>query len=317
MWLSQHILQLIQHTCQRELTFYTSLTFYSGQFLLIRKSEWFKLVNTTHGINVVKFLQYLCSGNIDVPLGSVVYTGMQNEKGGFVSDCAISRLKENLNSTIFCRFFAAVLSVQQLRFHLWLKKWLKKLGHKVYIGSVTRHYAVLDVVGLSSRALMENSQENQCPDVAQNVYMHLMERGKEYGVTHAESVVEKLLIFLCFYLAAICNLLFFNSRIKVLCFETVAIEKFFVCWGQDISTNVTLLECGRTYRVDFNKDFIGKDALLGQKLNGIHKRFVQLFVDNYDLDHDPWPQGGDLIYRYGEPVGRTTQLVMDILLIVR
>lgn len=33
-----------------------------------------------------------------------------------------------------CRFFAIVPPVQQLRFHLWLKKWLKKLGHKVYIG---------------------------------------------------------------------------------------------------------------------------------------------------------------------------------------
>ncbi|VDO07040.1 unnamed protein product [Brugia timori] len=46
--------------------------------------------------------------------------------------------------------------------------------------------------------------------------------------------------------------------------------------------------------------------MLEQKRNGIRKRFVQLLVGNHDLDHDPWPQGGELIYRYGEPVGRTT-----------
>uniref|UniRef100_A0A183DGW4 GCV_T_C domain-containing protein n=1 Tax=Gongylonema pulchrum TaxID=637853 RepID=A0A183DGW4_9BILA len=84
------------------------------------------------------------------------------------------------------------------------------------------------------------------------------------------------------------------------------IEKFFVYWGQDIFPNVTPLECGRMYRVDFSKDFIGREALLEQKKAGIHKRFVQLLVQNHDLDSDPWPQGGELIYRYGAPVGRTT-----------
>uniref|UniRef100_A0A0R3QFE3 GCV_T domain-containing protein n=1 Tax=Brugia timori TaxID=42155 RepID=A0A0R3QFE3_9BILA len=100
------------------------------------------------GPNVVEFLQYLCSGNVNVPVGSIVYTGMQNEQGGFVSDCAICRLEED-------QFFAIVPPVQQLRFCLWLKKWVKKLGHKIYVGDVTGHYTVLDVVGPSSRALME------------------------------------------------------------------------------------------------------------------------------------------------------------------
>ncbi|KAK6105343.1 Aminomethyltransferase folate-binding domain family protein [Brugia pahangi] len=309
----------------------TSLSFYSGQFSLIGRPEWFELVAREYdacrervgvidlssfakfnieGPNVVEFLQYLCSGNVNVPVGSIVYTGMQNEQGGFVSDCAICRLEED-------QFFAIVPPVQQLRFCLWLKKWVKKLGYKIYVGDVTGHYTVLDVVGPSSRALMEKltgESMSRCDfpsfsireiaigmatgiralslthtgelewemyipnEVVQNVYERLMERGKEYGVMHAGYYALRQL----------------------------RIEKFFVCWGQDISTDVTPLECGRTYRVDFHKNFIGKDALLEQKRNGIRKRFVQLLVGNHDLDHDPWPQGGELIYRYGEPVGRTT-----------
>uniref|UniRef100_A0A0R3RQV8 DAO domain-containing protein n=1 Tax=Elaeophora elaphi TaxID=1147741 RepID=A0A0R3RQV8_9BILA len=309
----------------------TSLSFYSGQFSLVGRPEWFGLVAREYnacrervglidlssfvkfnieGPNSVEFLQYLCSGNIDVPVGSVVYTGMQNEQGGFVSDCAISRLEED-------KFFAIVPPIQQLRFHIWLKKWMKKLGHKILIEDVTGHYTVLDVVGPSSRALMEKltgESMSRCDfpsfsireisigmatgiralslthsgelewemyipnEVVQNVYERLMERGKEYGIMRAGYYALRQL----------------------------RIEKFFVCWGEDISTHVTPLECGRTYRVDFNKDFIGKDALLEQKRSGIRKRFVQLLVGNHDLDHDPWPQGGELIYRFGEPVGRTT-----------
>lgn len=44
-----------------------------------------------------------------------------------------------------------------------------------------------------------------------------------------------------------------------------------------------------------------------QQLNrGVHKRYVQLLIDDHNLDVDPWPQGGELIYRYGIPSGRTT-----------
>ncbi|VDM96933.1 unnamed protein product [Thelazia callipaeda] len=308
-----------------------SLSFYSGQFSLIGRPEWFGNVAREYdacrervavidlssfskfnieGPDTLKFLQHLCSSNVDVPVGSVVYTGMQNEQGGFVSDCAVCRLDED-------QFFAVAPTVQQLQFQLWLKKWLRKLKLKVYIRDVTGHYTVLDVVGPSSRALMEKLTGEQMStynfpsfsireiaigmatgirvlssthtgeldwimyvpnEVVQNVYERLMERGKEYGVMHAGYYAVRQL----------------------------RIEKFFVFWGQDISANVTPLECGRAYRVDFNKDFIGKNALLKQKKSGIHKRYVQLLVDNHDLDHDPWPQGGELIYRYGIPVGRTT-----------
>lgn len=77
----------------------TSMSFYSGQFSLIGRPEWFNLVAQEYeacrervglidissfakfeieGPDAVQFLQYLCSGNINVPAGTIVYTGMQN-----------------------------------------------------------------------------------------------------------------------------------------------------------------------------------------------------------------------------------------------
>lgn len=43
------------------------------------------------GRDVVKLLQLLCSANIDRPIGTTIYTGMQNENGGYVTDCTLSR----------------------------------------------------------------------------------------------------------------------------------------------------------------------------------------------------------------------------------
>ncbi|VDK39624.1 unnamed protein product [Gongylonema pulchrum] len=96
----------------------TSQSFYSGQFSLVGKPEWFDLVAREYdacresvavidlssfakynieGPDAVEFLQYVCSGNVDVPVGTVIYTGMQNEHGGFVSDCSMCRLDEDKN----------------------------------------------------------------------------------------------------------------------------------------------------------------------------------------------------------------------------
>jgi glycine cleavage system aminomethyltransferase T len=54
------------------------------------------------------------------------------------------------------------------------------------------------------------------------------------------------------------------------------------------------------------KEFIGKEALQAQLDRGISKRFVQLLVDRHQLNIDPWPQGGEPIFRDGKLTGWTT-----------
>ena len=56
----------------------------------------------------------------------------------------------------------------------------------------------------------------------------------------------------------------------------------------------------------FQKEFIGKDALLAQNDKPLTKRFVQFLVDNVTLDTDPWPQGDEPIYKDGKVCGWTT-----------
>lgn len=53
-------------------------------------------------------------------------------------------------------------------------------------------------------------------------------------------------------------------------------------------------------------DFIGKEALLKQRDEGVHRLYVQLLLNDHDLDIDPWCWGGEPILRNGEYCGQTT-----------
>ena len=40
-------------------------------------------------------MQTLCTNNVAVPQGQIVYTGMLNHQGGYVTDCTVTRLALN------------------------------------------------------------------------------------------------------------------------------------------------------------------------------------------------------------------------------
>ena len=44
-------------------------------------SSFTKLDLTSSGSEVVDFLQYVCSNDVDVPIGAILHTGMHNENG--------------------------------------------------------------------------------------------------------------------------------------------------------------------------------------------------------------------------------------------
>lgn len=53
------------------------------------------VVLQSKGNEVVDALQFLCSNDVNVPIGSIIHTGMQNKYGGYENDCSLARLSEN------------------------------------------------------------------------------------------------------------------------------------------------------------------------------------------------------------------------------
>lgn len=40
---------------------------------------------------MVDYLQHMCSNDVNVQIGGIVHTGMQNERGGYENDCILVR----------------------------------------------------------------------------------------------------------------------------------------------------------------------------------------------------------------------------------
>lgn len=120
--------------------------------------------------------------------------------------------------------------------------------------------------------------------------------------------------------------------------KALRVEKFYAFWGQDLDTTTTPLECGRSWRVKFDVsyflfltsillispeirlihfcifwlhsqkgiDFIGKNALVRQREEGVKRMYVQLILNDHDAEVDPWCWGNEPIYRDDKYVGAVT-----------
>ena len=53
-------------------------------------------------------------------------------------------------------------------------------------------------------------------------------------------------------------------------------------------------------------DFIGREALLAQRQEGVSRRFLMLVLEDHDTELDLWPWWGEPVYRDGQLVGTTT-----------
>lgn len=62
---------------------------------VIDMSSYTKFKIQSAGQEVVNFLQLLCSNNVEVPVGTIIQTGMQNKRGGYENDCVLLRQAEN------------------------------------------------------------------------------------------------------------------------------------------------------------------------------------------------------------------------------
>ena len=80
------------------------------------------------------------------------------------------------------------------------------------------------------------------------------------------------------------------------------LEKGYRAYGTELSPDETPLEAGLAFAIDWSKSFLGRDALLKQKREGVKRRLVILVLE--DAESVLW--GGEPIHRNGKPVGYTT-----------
>ncbi|KAF4099052.1 hypothetical protein G5714_021082 [Onychostoma macrolepis] len=86
--------------------------------------------------------------------------------------------------------------------------------------------------------------------------------------------------------------------------SSLRLEKGFRAWGAEMNCDTNPLEAGLDYFIKFNKpaEFIGKQALLEIRAQGLSRRLAFLTLHTDDID----PEGNETVWYNGEVVGNTT-----------
>ncbi|XP_014666976.1 PREDICTED: pyruvate dehydrogenase phosphatase regulatory subunit, mitochondrial-like [Priapulus caudatus] len=102
----------------------------------------FRVKFQSKGAEVVNLLQYLCANDVDVPVGTIVHTGLLNHHGGYENDCSLVRMEEN-------RYFMVSPTSQYTHAWEWITRHLPEDG-SVQMSNVSSKYVVMNLIGPKS-----------------------------------------------------------------------------------------------------------------------------------------------------------------------
>ena len=253
-------------------------------------------------------LQRICSANIDVEPGRMVYTHWLNDRGGIEADLTVTRVAEN-------EYFIVSGAAVTGKDIDWLRKNFSPESHCL-VNDVTNAWAVFGVMGPDSREMLSNAIDCDFSTASFPFgRVKTIEVGAAVGRAARVSYVGELgwEVYLPvdqarhgfdWLVEAGAN---HNLRMAGMhALDSCRIEKKFVHLGHDIGDEDTPLECGLGFVCDMKKEsrFIGYDAIARQKETGSWKgkRLVQFLLEDPEVvlyHHEP-------IVRDGKMVGHLT-----------
>ncbi|MDG2403145.1 MAG: FAD-dependent oxidoreductase [Amylibacter sp.] len=256
------------------------------------------------GSDATKFLNFVAGGQYDVEIGKIVYSQFLNNAGGIEADVTITRLTESA-------YLVVTPAATRLADQIWLSRNIGDFN--VVITDVTAGEGVLAIMGPNSRKLLQmvspNSFDN---DINPFGTAQEIEIGMGLARVHRVTYVGELgwEVYVSSDQAGhIFDTLFdagqdLNMKLcEMHMMDSLRIEKGFRHFGHDITCEDHVLEAGLGFAVKTNKpDFIGRDAVLRKKENGLNRRLIQ-FVLN---DSEPLLYHNEPILRDGELVGHLT-----------
>jgi 4-methylaminobutanoate oxidase (formaldehyde-forming) len=255
------------------------------------------------GPGALAFLQRLCANDVDRAVGSLVYTQCLNRRGGIECDLTVTRV----GASEFRVTTGTASTASDLG---WLRLHLPDDG-SVEVADVTERHAVLSVWGPDARRTLATVSR---ADLSAAAFPYLTSRpidvagvevranrvsfAGELGwelVTPAEGagrVWEAVMA---------AGREFGIEPVGYHALNTLRLEKCFYYWGDDIGPSDTPFEANLAFCVRLDKgDFIGRDALLRQRDQGLRRKLVPLVQDGDACVL--W--GGEAVVAEGRVVGR-------------
>ncbi|HXF85175.1 MAG TPA: FAD-dependent oxidoreductase [Anaerolineales bacterium] len=231
------------------------------------------------GPGALKFLNHVCANQIDVPIGQIVYTQALNQRGGIECDFTVTRLAED-------RFFIVTGTAFGQHDLSWLSLHMPEDG-SVTIEDVTSTYACIGMWGPKARKILEKVTTD---DVSNAGFPYMTSKRITVGdvpvlASRVTYVGELGWEFYCpmEYGLRLWDTLWEAGKPEGLvaagykAIESLRLEKGYRYWSSEISPDYTPFEAGLAFAVKLEKgDFIGREALIRQKAEGIKRKLCTL-----------------------------------------
>ena len=258
------------------------------------------------GVDAVRVLQRICTNNVDVDPGRVVYTQWLNERAGIEADVTVARL----SLTRYLIMTSAATGPADIH---WLKNHIPDTA-QVSVVDVSSSQAVFGISGPRSRSLL--SAYTDC-DLSNSAFPFSTSQEMQLGpvsvraqrISYNGELGWEVFVD-CEYAPYLFELLMSGEKsqapqlVGFHAAESLRTEKAYRHWGHDIGYTDTPLESGLLFASKFNKTggFIGCDALQHRVDQGSCRRLVQFLLEQnaYFIYHN------EPIFLNGEMVGSIT-----------
>jgi glycine cleavage system aminomethyltransferase T/glycine/D-amino acid oxidase-like deaminating enzyme len=256
------------------------------------------------GRDAESLLQWLCTADVAVAPGQVVYTGLLNQRGGYEADVTITRLA-------YDEFLLVTGSASIVRDLSWINGHIEPEAHAVAV-DVTSSYAVFGVMGPASRDLLQGLTR---ADLSDQAFPFATSQSIEVGY----STVRATRIT---YVGELGWELYVPTEFAVGVYEllteagaahglvpagyytinSLRLDKGYRAFGSDIGPDENPVEAGLLFACKLGTDiaFLGREEVEKVKAAGPRRRLVSLVVE----DQQPMMWGGELVVRDGVAVGQ-------------
>ena len=256
------------------------------------------------GSDAERYVNHIFTNNVtDMPDGKILYGMMCYEDGGVVDDLLVYKLSDN-------RFFLVINAANIDKDWAWIQEQAK--GYDVQLEHQSDLYGELAVQGPDSelvlkevlgidgsdltfytfKALTNLSSPNSHP-------LPLLSRTGYTGEDGFEIYAAPDYINECW------DKLIASGRCKPCglgCRDTLRFEVGLPLYGDELSADITPMMAGLGIFVKLDKqEFIGKEALAKQKLEGPAKKLVGI-----ELKDKAIPRHGYAVLKDGQPIGEVT-----------
>nr|WP_188613987.1 glycine cleavage system aminomethyltransferase GcvT [Lysinibacillus alkalisoli] len=253
------------------------------------------------GEEALSYLQHLLTNDISkIAINQAQYTAMCYESGGVVDDLLTYKLSEN-------EYLLVVNAANTEKDYGWMLE--NKGNYNVEIINVSTDYAQIALQGpLAEEVLQRFTQTNLRDitffrfqqDVLVSDYSVLLSRSGYTGEDGFEIYGSPSAI------VALWDILLAEEEVLPTGLgarDTLRFEAGLPLYGQEMGETISPLEAGLGFAVKLQKevDFLGKEALIEQKENGVPRKLVGIEMIDKGI-----PRTGYKLFKNGEEIGVVT-----------